>query len=80
MDEAPQQLLFAESGSDADPLWSAWLATSEAGRRRFLERVRQHFLFGVRKVGRATGGGDPVGPKTISRLSGINLDEISYMG
>ena len=49
MDETPQRLLFAESGSDADPLWSAWLATSEAGRRRFLERVRAEFLGAAQK-------------------------------
>ena len=49
MDETPQQLLFAESGSDADPLWSAWTATSEAGRRRFLDLVRAEFLGAAQK-------------------------------
>ena len=48
----PQIPLFAEPEAPTDPLWSAWQATPEAGRRKFLERVRKHYLFGGKDAAR----------------------------
>ena len=52
MDENPQQLLFAESGSDADRLWTAWLAADERSRRNLSDRIRAEFLAAAQKARR----------------------------
>ena len=58
MDDPRQALLFVGPERPLDRLWDAWLATPEADRRKFLERVRAAYLGAARKSV-DTGGGEP---------------------
>lgn len=55
MTDPRQTLMFITPGKPVDRLWSAWLATSEAGRWRFLERIRAEFLGAAQKARRQAG-------------------------